>query len=215
MTLRQLKHLKNASLILALVTALLAGCSAVTVDRYARSALVLEPERFFQGKLCADGLVRDYQDRVIRRFNARILASWDERGVGTLDEVFQFDDKPAGDVETRVWTLAPEPQPGAYRASAGDVPEPALMRYAGNSLHMNYTLNYGEGDDAIQLQMDDWMFLVAEGVIVNETKMSKWGLPVGSVLLVIRQVDASTACLPDARPTVSRLTPSSPNRVWL
>lgn len=215
MTLQRLQQLKNVSLLLALLTALLAGCSAVTVERYARSSLVLEPERFFQGKLCADGVVRNYNDEVVRRFNARILASWDGQGIGTLDEVFQFDDKPKGNYETRVWTLVPEPQPGAYKASAGDVPEPALMRYAGNSLHMNYTLDYGEGDDTISLEMDDWMFLVADGVIVNETRMYKWGLPVGSVILVIRQVSHDTACLPDKMIHTGQLYPSSPDRVWL
>lgn len=215
MSLQQINHLNRGALILALLTALLAGCSAVTVDRYAGSSLVLEPERFFQGKLCADGLVRNYHDEVIRRFNARIQASWDDQGVGTLDEVFQFDDKPIGTYETRVWTLMPQPQPGAYRASANDVPESALMQYAGNSLHMNYTLDYGEGDDVISLEMDDWMFLVADGVILNETRMYKWGLPVGSVILVIRQVSPDTACLPDKKANLGQLVPSSPERVWL
>ena len=129
-----------------------------------------------------------------RHFNARILASWDSAGIGTLDEVFQFADRHLGDYEKRIWTLVPD-RDGAYMATANDVVEPARMTFAGNSLHMNYLLNYGADDDQITLRMDDWMFLVNEKTIVNETRMSKWGLTLGHVLLTIRKAHPADLCL--------------------
>jgi hypothetical protein len=43
--------------------------------------------------------------------------------------------------------------------------------------------------------MDDWMFHVADGVVVNETRMTKFGIHVGQILLVMRKVDPETQCL--------------------
>src|SRR5690606_40786402 len=65
--------------------------------------------------------------------------------------------------------------------------EETRMTHAGNSIHMAYTLRYGQPGDTIDLHMDDWMYQVADGVVINETRMSKWGLDVGQVLLVMRQ----------------------------
>ena len=176
------------------VSLLLSACASVSVQDYAQRHPKLEPRQFFDGKLCADGVVRDWKGEQIRQFNARILASWDANGVGTLDEVFQFDDG----IETRVWTLTPITNSDgqrAYRAEASDVPEATVMNFAGNAIHMNYLLRYGQPGDTIDLTMDDWMFKVADGVVVNETTMSKWGFDVGQVLLVMRKVDDTHECI--------------------
>ena len=95
-----------------------------------------------------------------------------------------------------MWTLKPVPE--GYLASATDVPDAALMRYAGNTIDMAYTLRYGEPGDTIDLSMDDRMYQVADGVVVNETRMKKFGVEVGRILLVMRKVsDESQCALPE------------------
>lgn len=136
----------------------------------------------FPGIADRPGVVKDFSGAVIRTFDADIQASWDDAGVGTLDEVFRFDD---GEVDTRVWTLTPED--GGYRAEAGDVVEPGFMTWRGNALNMNYVLRVPYGDGTIDVRMDDWMYLVTPDTLINETAMSKWGIPVGEVVLVIRR----------------------------
>tara|TARA_B100001250_G_scaffold171566_1_gene147744 strand:+ start:969 stop:1562 length:594 start_codon:yes stop_codon:yes gene_type:complete len=179
----------------------LMACSGVSVDHAEGRQPRLTPQGFFKGKLCADGVVRDRSGAEIRQFNAQILASWNADGTGTLDEVFYFYDEAGAEPkeETRVWTLQPvttEEGLAAYLASATDVPEPVLMTFAGNTLQMKYVLNYvRDNGDTIALNMDDRMFMVAEGVVVNETRMTKFGLDVGQILLVMRQVPAETDCL--------------------
>lgn len=176
--------------IIAATALSLTGCSSITVENYAERTPKLIPQEFFNGKICADGVVRDWRGRQIRQFNAQILASWDDKGVGTLDEIFDFDDGR----ETRIWTLTPDTL-GSLSATASDVPKKTRMTYAGNSIHMGYTLRYGEPGDTIDLKMDDWMFQVADGVVVNETRMSKWGIGVGQILLVMRKVENEHECL--------------------
>lgn len=173
--------LRSGALIL-LITMVLTACAGPSLDDYRDRGPALVPSGFFQGELSARGVVKDYAGEVIRTFEADIVARWDEHGVGTLDEVFRFDD---GEVQTRAWTLTPDN--GGYRATAGDVIEAGTMRWQGNAIHMNYVLRVSYGDSTIDVRMDDWMYLVTPDTLINQTTMSKWGIPVGEVVLVIQK----------------------------
>ncbi|WP_372958745.1 DUF3833 domain-containing protein [Marinobacter sp.] len=169
-----------------LTVLLLTGCAGPSIDDYRDRSPALVPDQFFRGSLVARGVVKDMSGEVIRTFDAYIEASWNEDGIGTLDEVFRFDD---GEIDTRVWTLTPED--GGYRAEAGDVVEPGFMSWQGNAINMNYVLRVPYGDGTIDVRMDDWMYLVTPDTLINETAMSKWGIPVGEVVLVIRRTGYS------------------------
>ena len=168
--------------VLLLTLPFLAACSGPTLNDYAGQEPELVPREFFQGELTARGVVKDRSGEVIRHFDATIEASWDENGVGTLDEVFQYND---GETDTRVWTL--EPRDGGYHATAGDVTEPGFMEFVGNAIHMNYVLEVPYGDSTINVRMDDWMYRVTEDTVINETEMTYWGFRVGEVVLVIQR----------------------------
>lgn len=169
-----------------LLVAALTGCAGPSLKDYRGMEPELVPSRFFQGELVARGVVKDWSGEVIRTFDADITASWNDEGVGTLDEVFRFDD---GEVQTRVWTLTPEGD--GYRANAGDVVEPGMMTWQGNAIHMNYVLRIPYGDDTIDVRMDDWMYLVTPDTLINETAMSKFGIGVGEIVLVIQKRDGA------------------------
>lgn len=166
---------------LLLAMALLAGCAGPALEDYRDREPVLTPQEFFTGELSARGVVKDFSGEVIRTFDADISASWDSDGVGTLDEEFRFDD---GEVQTRVWTLTPDDD-GALHADAGDVVEPGTMRWQGNAINMNYVLRVAYGDGTIDVRMDDWMYLITPDTLINQTTMTKWGIEVGEVVLVI------------------------------
>jgi len=192
-----MNYLLPAVVLLSTVT--LTSCSSLTVDHADGRSPEFVPQEFFSGKLCADGVVRDRSGAEIRRFNAELQGEWNDLGEGTLDEVFMFYDEPGADPvrETRLWSFTPVTTKNgpALEASAGDVPEPTIMRWAGNAVYMSYTLRYGQPGDTIDLHMEDWMFRVSDDVVVNETKMSKFGLHVGQILLVMRRVPDSVSCL--------------------
>ncbi|WP_292275980.1 DUF3833 domain-containing protein [Marinobacter sp.] len=171
-------------LVLVSVIALLSGCSGQALTDYAERGPKLVPEQFFSGELSARGVVKDMSGEVIRTFDADISASWDSAGVGTLDEEFRFDD---GEVQTRLWTLTPSDTADSYHADAGDVVEPGTMRWSGNAIHMNYLLRVAYGDGTLDVRMDDWMYLVTPDTLINQTTMSKWGVDVGELVLVIQK----------------------------
>lgn len=173
-------------LLMTLVAAgVLAGCAGQGLGDYSDREPELIPQEFFSGELSARGVVKNRSGEVIRTFDADISASWDNQGVGTLDEVFRFND---GEVQTRVWTLTPNDD-GSLHADAGDVVEPGTMRWQGNAINMKYLLRvaYGDDDGTIDVRMDDWMYLITPDTLINETSMTKWGFDVGELVLVIQK----------------------------
>ena len=161
---------------------LLGACASVTVEDYRDAEPTLRLETFFQGALSAHGVVKNRSGRAIRTFNAEIEASW-KGDTGTLVEDFVFDD---GEEQRRVWTLRRNGE-GSYSGTAGDVVGEAELALAGNSLFLDYVLRVPYGDSSIDLRVDDRMYLVSPSVLINESVMSKFGVQVGSLLLVIQR----------------------------
>lgn len=166
-----------------LLLAAVSACSSVGVEDYASNSPRLVAEQFFNGQLSAHGVVKNRAGKVIRFFNADISAYWRD-GVGTLDEQFVFDD---GEQQRRVWTLKPLGD-GRYRASAGDVVGEAEAQIAGNSMFLDYVLRIPYQDSSLAIHIDDRMYLVNERVLINESRMSKFGVDVGELLLVITRL---------------------------
>jgi len=157
------------------------SCSSNNAEAYLERQLDMRLRDFFDGKLVANGVVKNRSDNVFRHFSADIRASWDENGHGTLDETFHFDD---GEIQNRIWTLVPNPD-GSFLASANDVVGTAILKVVGNSIKMQYVLTVPYDDGTIDILVDDKMYLVSPNTIINESAMSKFGIKVGSVALSI------------------------------
>ena len=168
------------NMVAAAAVVLLTACSGITVDDYSDFTPVLDPESFFDGELSAHGVVKNRSGRVIRTFNAVIDASWED-GVGTLVEDFVFDD---GEEQQRIWTLVPDGA-GGYTGTAGDVVGEGKMTSAGNSLFFDYVLRIPWKDGSIDVRVDDRMYLISDDVLINESRMLKYGVRVGDLSLVI------------------------------
>ena len=159
--------------------ALLAGCaSAPTPADYAAERPLLDLRRYFDGELVAHGVFTDRGGRVQRRFVVRMTGSW-SGNAGTLDERFTYSD---GKTERRVWRLTDHGN-GRYTGRADDVVGEAVGQAAGNALNWRYTLRLPVDGREIEVQFDDWMYLVDERVMLNKAVMSKFGIRLGEVTL--------------------------------
>ena len=174
--------MKISTTVVALLLLSLSACSNIEVTDYKRLEPPLVLEEFFTGNLSAHGVVKDRSGRVIRVFNASIKTNW-EQGIGTLDEDFIFDD---GEEQKRVWRLQPQSD-GSYIGTAGDVKGEGQLSVSGNSALLDYVLTVPYGDGTVDVRVDDRMYLVAPGVLINESELKKFGVRVGSLLLVILQ----------------------------
>jgi Protein of unknown function (DUF3833) len=171
-----MKHVR--ALMILVLCAVLAGCSTPTVERYAAERPALRIADYFNGPVQAYGFFRDRSGTVVKRFTVDMQCTWNG-SEGVLDERFVYSD---GSTQRRVWrlTLAPD---GTLQGRADDVVGTATGKVSGNALRLNYTLRLPVGDDVYEVQMDDWMYLQNDRVMLNTATMRKFGIKVGEVVL--------------------------------
>jgi len=168
------------SLLAAMALLALAGCAGPAVQDYAAEKPVLDLRTFFNGELTAQGLFTDRSGRVVKRFSVTMTGRWDGDN-GVLDERFQYSD---GTTQRRVWRLKALGG-GRYSGTADDVVGEAAGETAGNAFRFVYTLALPVDGRVWHVALDDWMFLMDERTVLNRSAMSKLGLHVGDVTLVI------------------------------
>ena len=168
----------------------LLGCGSATISDYQGRSPAFAPEAFFNGTLTAHGIVKDFSGTAIRHFQADITGCWRD-GVGTLYEDFTFDD---GEEQTRIWTLTPNGDQ-TFIGTAGDVVGEGLARWEGNAMFLDYTLRIELENGPIDVRIDDRMYRVSDNIVINESKMRKFGSGVGDILLtLIRHPEIEANC---------------------
>ena len=158
--------------------AALCGCAAPQLADFAGQSPHFDLRQYFNGTLDAWGLFTDRGGKVVKRFTVLMTCSW--RGdEGVLDEAFSYSD---GTRQQRVWRLR-QLEDGRYTGRADDVVGEAAGQQLGNAFHWRYTLALPVDGKVIDVQMDDWMYLVSDRVMLNKASMSKLGLHLGEVTL--------------------------------
>ena len=156
----------------------LTGCAGPQPSDYAAERPVLSLRDYFNGRLDAHGVFQNRSGKVVRRFTVTMNCSW-KGDDGVLDEAFKFSD---GSTQRRVWKLKALPD-GRFSGTADDVVGTAQGEQRGNAFHWNYTLQQPVDGTVYEVQMDDWMWLVDDKVMLNRATMSKFGVRVGEVTL--------------------------------
>jgi hypothetical protein len=184
----RMSTLKKIAIACAFV-ALGAACSTpVWPGHYADQLPQLDLERYFNGRLDAHGMFQDRSGKVIKRFTVVMRCSW-VGAVGTFDEDFTYSD---GTRQKRIWTVR-KVAPGHYVGSAPDVVGQAVGIVSGNALHWNYVLALPVEGRVVNVDFEDWMFLIDERVMLNRAAMSKFGFGLGQVTLSFNRRGAEPA----------------------
>ena len=166
---------------LIFVSYLSTGC-AVSVKEYRDEKPVLNVESFFAGDLEAFGVVADRIGKVIKRFSCDMRGEWNGDTLA-LDEDFTWSD---GSRQQRLWRLKKQPD-GTFSGTADDVVGSAFGEVAGNTLHLVYDLAVPVDGSTTVLKVDDWLYLVTDRVLMNRSKLTKFGLTAAEVFLTIRK----------------------------
>ncbi len=156
----------------------LAGCASPTVADYAAEKPVLDLRRYFNGTLDAWGVFTDRSGKVVRRFTVVMDCRW-QGDDGVLDEDFTYSD---GTKQRRIWRLK-RLDGGRYTGRADDVVGEATGQERGNAFNWQYTLALPVDGRIVNVQFDDWMYLMDDKVMLNKAVMSKFGIQLGEVTL--------------------------------
>lgn len=175
----------RSSWTLLAMAALVLGCASPRPADYSAMTPMLDLRSYFNGRLVAHGIVTDRSGRLLQRFEAQITGTW-QGDTGTLDEQFRYAD---GRTERRVWTLARD-SGGRWTGRAADVVGLAEGQAAGPALNWRYTLRLPIDGREWELELDDWMFLVDDQVMINRAQMRKFGVLLGEVLIAFRKLPA-------------------------
>ena len=166
------------ALLAPLAALLVAGCAGIAPQHYAAEKPSLDLATYFNGTIDGWGMFQKRSGEVIKRFHVVIDGRW-SGDTGVLDEHFTWSD---GSTSRRVWTLKRQPD-GRYLGTADDVVGTATGEAAGNALRWKYVLALPVDGKTWHVDMDDWMFLIDQRVMINRTAMSKWGIHLGEVTL--------------------------------
>lgn len=157
----------------------LSGCATPSIERYRQTGPALDLRRYFDGELQAHGMFSDRSGEVMRRFVVAMRCRW-QGEEGVLDEDFVYDD---GEKQKRIWRLRHVGE-GRYIGRADDVVGEALGATMGAAFQWRYTMRLPWRNSTVDVDFDDWMFLVDERVMLNRATMSKFGVRLGEVQLV-------------------------------
>ncbi len=166
--------------LLVIAVLVLSGCSGIDVSSYQGNVPRFDLFTYFHGETKGWGMVQDRQGKMIRQFVVDIDGRIDNQGTLILTEDFVWSD---GEKSRRVWTISRSGE-GGITGKADDVAGEATGRSAGNVLQWNYHLLVEVDGRTWKVALDDWMFLQPDEVLINRTKMSKFGFDLGEVTIV-------------------------------
>jgi len=172
----------NVRLVAAVLAMLLVAACTTPVRDYAQREPRLDLQDYFDGPLVAWGIVQNRSGKVTRSFRADLVGRW-EGNTGKLEEDFTWSD---GQQERRVWTFRKIDE-HSYTGTASDVVGEARGEAFGNALRWRYTLRLPWNDNTINVVLDDRMWLLQDGVLVNRATIRKFGVRVGEVTLFFRK----------------------------
>jgi hypothetical protein len=160
----------------------LAGCAADVKERASTSPAFDLPS-YFNAPVVAHGMVQDRRGKVRRLFTATIEGRWENTEKGTLYEEFLFDD---GEKQTRTWILT-RTSANTWKGTAEDVIGVATGEQFGNAMRWTYQMDVKTKGRTWRLTFDDWLYLQNETLLLNKATMSKYGVPVGELTLVMEK----------------------------
>ncbi|MFN7856389.1 MAG: DUF3833 domain-containing protein [Acidovorax sp.] len=172
----QRRHLLLAASVAAPVV--LSGCANQSLEGYASEKPVLDLATYFNGIVDAWGIFQDRSGQIVKRFTVVMDCQW-KGNEGVLDEAFTYSD---GTTQRRIWRLTRHAD-GRYTGMADDVVGTANGQTRGNAFRWTYTLALPVDGKTYHVDLDDWMYLIDDRVMLNRATMSKFGVQLGEITL--------------------------------
>jgi hypothetical protein len=176
-----MSRIAKAGLVLIGALALL-GCATAPVLDAGTGGKAFVPEVFFRGTTHAEGEFVNVIDGSRRGVKAVINGRFDGK-VLTLVEDFTYSD---GETDRKTWHLT-KTGPTTYSGTREDVIGTAQGRLDGPNFRLTYQATVKTKTSSYDLTFDDVLGLQPDGSVLNRAVVSKLGIKVGDITLVIRK----------------------------
>ncbi len=162
---------------------MLNGCSSKNaLAPYEGQQPAMNIASFFDGPIKAWGLVQNRKGVVVTRFDVDMVGRWDG-DTGVLEEEFRYYD---GTVQNRVWTLTKSGE-SEIIGTAGDIIGQALGEQRGNAFRFAYTMDIPVDGTTYRVKLDDWMWMMNDGVLINRSYIKKFGFTVAELTVFMQK----------------------------
>ncbi|MEO1238093.1 MAG: DUF3833 domain-containing protein [Pseudomonadota bacterium] len=166
----------------------LAACGAPSLDDPKLSDRKLDLEEFFDGRLVAYGQFQDLFGTVRRRFEVDVVGDWNGERLRLVED-FVYED---GATEQRIWTLT-KTGPDTWEGTAPGVIGTATGEERGDTFNWAYTIDLpipaADGTvDTLRASFDDWMWLLTDDRLLNRAYMTRFGVPIGEVIITFEKL---------------------------
>ncbi|AHD02091.1 DUF3833 family protein [Leisingera methylohalidivorans] len=139
--------------------------------------------KHLSGEFMSEGLIFGPSGKMTSSFVAKMVGDWDG-DTGTLSEEFTYSN---GVTQSRKWFLTLGPG-STFTATAEDLAGEAQGVVSGSTVRLSYEIILPDSAGGHVLKATDWMYLTANGVIMNKSEMRKFGLKVAELAATIRPV---------------------------
>jgi len=153
-----------------------------SIDDHQAKEPQMNIKEYFNGPIKAWGIVQDWQGRVLRQFDIKMMGTWDG-DIGTLKEQFYYYD---GQTQERIWTIK-KLDNGDYEGTASDVIGKAIGRAKGNAAQWSYIMNLEVDQRMFHIKFDDWMWHMNDGVLINRSYLKKFGMKVAELTIFLKK----------------------------
>jgi len=148
---------------------------------YAGTGPQFDLKTHLSGEILSEGLIFGPNGKMTNSFVAKMVGTWDG-DTGTLSEEFTYSN---GKTQSRKWYLTLGPN-NTFTATADDLVGEAQGVVSGSTVRLRYEIILPEDSGGHTLQATDWMYLTADGVIMNKSEMRKFGLKVAELVATMR-----------------------------
>lgn len=148
---------------------------------YAETGPHFDLKRHLSGEILSEGLIFGPNGKMTNRFTAKMVGTW-EGDTGTLTEEFTYSN---GKTQSRKWYLTLGPD-NTFTAAADDLVGEAQGVVSGATVRLSYDIILPQESGGHTLQATDWMYLTADGAILNKSEMRKFGLKVAELIATMR-----------------------------
>jgi hypothetical protein len=153
----------------------LAGCARIPASPTGPVAPITL-ESAFVGRAVGAGVFRISLTGGTRRFQARLDGRLDGDRLTVVEDFFYDDGE-----ENRLTWIFDRAGPGRWTGRREDTVGVAQVVETGRDIRLSYLADFRSGADVTRLGFEDVIYFGADGRVINDAIVTRWGLPVARV----------------------------------